>query len=244
VFLPMHRLAITPQVSEGYRHMRSSLAVTIVPPGVDLRAFRSAAQRGDAARVWRDAGLEYDDSPRLVMVARLQRQKGALDLVAVMGSLAPSTRVRCLLVGPDEPRSPGFRGEVERAIAAAGLGTRMALTGPISGDDVAAVMADATALVHPALSEPFGLALVEALSLGTPVVAYAATGPSAILSAGGGMLAPVGDRLALAEAITRVLDPAQLEQLRVRASAAAARHDLTRSAQELARLLTRIIASA
>lgn len=78
----------------------------------------------------------------------------------------------------------------------------------ISTDDLAATVRDATLLVHPAHHETFGLVVVEALCLGTPAIAYAAAGPSEILSGGGGSLVPVGDTVALAAEIGRALaDP-------------------------------------
>ena len=51
-------------------------------------------------------------------------------------------------------------------------------------------MRRAAILLHPASSEQFGLVLVEAMCLGTPVVASAASGPSNVL-AGRGVLVPV-----------------------------------------------------
>jgi glycosyltransferase involved in cell wall biosynthesis len=50
------------------------------------------------------------------------------------------------------------------------------------------------------------MVLVEALALGTPVVAYGAPGPTRILARGGGALVPVGDVAALTATVASALD--------------------------------------
>lgn len=170
-------------------------SVRAIVPGVDAAELRSRAHRGDAAAVWRSAGLA-PQRRRYVLLARLQRFKGALDLIEVL-SRSGSPDETALLIGPDAPTEPGFRAELRAAIRERGLQERVALTGRIHEDDVAAVLADATALVHPARDESFGLVLVESLALGTPVVAYAGPGPSEILRHGGGILVRDGDLVGL-----------------------------------------------
>ena len=63
-------------------------------------------------------------------------------------------------------------------------------------------------LLHCADAEPYGLALVEALAAGRPVVAPAAAGPLEIVQDGAGRLYPPGDADAAVEALRTVLaDP-------------------------------------
>jgi glycosyltransferase involved in cell wall biosynthesis len=116
------------------------------------------------------------------------------------------TDARFLLVGPDEPLEPGTRAALVAEIRDRGLADRVAVSEPLTEADLAAVMADATVVVHPAHIETFGLVVVEALALGTPVVAYAAPGPAHILGGGGGVLVPLGDVHGLTEATLGLLD--------------------------------------
>jgi phosphatidylinositol alpha 1,6-mannosyltransferase len=63
-------------------------------------------------------------------------------------------------------------------------------------------------LLHCADAEPYGLALVEALAAGRPVVAPDAAGPREIVTEGAGRLYPPGDAAAAVAAIRAVLaDP-------------------------------------
>jgi glycosyltransferase involved in cell wall biosynthesis len=60
-------------------------------------------------------------------------------------------------------------------------------------------------LLHCAEREPFGLALIEALACGVPVVAANAGGPAEIVDETCGALYPPGDARAAADALQRVL---------------------------------------
>ena len=88
-------------------------------------------------------------------------------------------------------------------------------------EDVRAALASAHVLLHCADAEPYGLALVEALAAGRPVVAPAAAGPLEIVTDGAGRLYPPGDADAAVEALREVLaDPEAPAAARRRAEAA------------------------
>jgi glycosyltransferase involved in cell wall biosynthesis len=72
-----------------------------------------------------------------------------------------------LYVGDDEPRKnlPLLEDAMRRFGA-------LPLRRPRPGEDLAALHAEALALIHPAVHEGFGLTALEALAAGTPVVAY------------------------------------------------------------------------
>ena len=83
-------------------------------------------------------------------------------------------------------------------------------------------MAQADTLVLSSAWEGFGNVLVEAMAMGTPVVATdCPSGPSEILNHGEyGHLTPVGDATALANAVLETLAaPISKEQLMVRSQA-------------------------
>ena len=225
------RLAITPEGAQAWQRAAPGRPVRLLEPGVDRAGLTARAATGDAAAAWAAAGLPHDDAPRVVMVARLQRYKGVFDFVDLAARAAPRTNARFLLVGPDEPLEPGTRAALVAEIAAQHLDRRVAVSMPLPEADLAAVMADATLVVHPAHVETFGLVVVEALALGTPVVAYAAPGPARILAGGGGAVVPLGDRAALTEATLALLaDPGRRTAWAATGRARAADFDLARTA--------------
>lgn len=221
------RFSITDETAAAYRKLNSRLDPIVIRPGTDSERLREDARRGDGDRAWLEAGLD-GPGPRVVMIGRLQRFKGPFDFLGVAEVVLRSMPdARFLIVGPDSPMEPMLRGELERAIDDRGLGEAVALTGRLSAPDLAATVAGATLLVHPAHREPFGLAVVEALTLATPVVAYSTTGPAAILESGGGALVPAGDVEGLAAAVLHALsDPDVLARWEAETGPTADRFDL------------------
>lgn len=223
------RLAITEETAASYRRWMPARSPVVIPPGLDLAGLRGDASRGDGEAAWERAELG-SRRPRVVMVGRLQRFKGSFDLLeAAAVVLARVPDAGFLIIGPDSPIEPTLGAELRAEIDLRGLGRSVAVAGRLDGRDLAATMRDADLLVHPAVREPFGLALVESLALGTPVVAYASSGPATILGGAGasGALVPVGDVLELAEAIAGALsDPSLLAAWQESAPKAAARYDV------------------
>ncbi|MDA0165230.1 glycosyltransferase [Solirubrobacter ginsenosidimutans] len=100
---------------------------------------------------------------------------------------------------------PGDDGALETRLRRQ-AGPQVELAGAVA--DVAGALADAHLLLHCADAEPYGMALVEALAAGRPVVAPSAGGPVEIVQDGAGRLYPPGDAIAAAEAIEAILqDP-------------------------------------
>jgi glycosyltransferase involved in cell wall biosynthesis len=115
-----------------------------------------------------------------------------------------ATSIPLLIVGPDDSET----GAVAAAAATAGLprGQVRAMS-YLDDPDLAVVLSRATVLVVPSLAEGFGLPVLEAFHLGTPVVHSDA--PAIIETAGGAGLAVPLDDLAgyparLADAVNRV----------------------------------------
>lgn len=103
--------------------------------------------------------------------------------------------------GPDRPR-------LERLASELGLGRRVRLLGWLDAARVAHLLSESRLLVLPSLwDEPFGIAGLEALAAGVPVVASDVGGVSSWLRDGeAGVLVPRADEEALAVAIRRLLE--------------------------------------
>lgn len=232
VHLPGMRLAITEETAASYRKRNQKLSVVVIPPATDRLRLLQEAERGDGNAAWVRSGLD-GDGPRLVMVARLQRFKGPFDLIEAAGLVVHSRPdVKFLIIGPDSPVEDGLRDELSRAIRVRNLEGSVALAGRLSGPDLAATVRGSALLVHPARREPFGLAIVEALALGTPVVAYASTGPRLILGGGGGALVPLGDIQALAAAVIHAIDdPEVMKRWKADCETVASQFDLSANIQ-------------
>ncbi|KIA62105.1 glycosyltransferase [Nocardia vulneris] len=124
-----------------------------VPLGVDLSTFRPAAETS------RTTG----ESVRLVLVSRLSKEKCAERAIEAVRVLVDSG-VRCeLAVLGDGP----LRHRLERLAAGLPVIFHGHLTDRVA---MARLVADADIAIFPSPAETFGLAVLEALACGTPVV--------------------------------------------------------------------------
>lgn len=138
--------------------------------------------------------------PLLLAVGRLHPQKDYPTLLRACAELPRTPAWRLLILGEGEQRP-----HLERLIGELGLTGRAALGGQVANPY--AYMARARLLVLSSAWEGFGNVLVEAMALGTPVVATDCPhGPREILDKGRlGRLVPVGEAEALAAAISDAL---------------------------------------
>lgn len=139
---------------------------------------------------------------RLVTVANFAPFKGHRVLLHALRRLRENIPIQCLLVGAG-PEGP----LLETLVSTWGLNEQVAFLG--AREDVPAILRECDLFVLPSLWEPFGIALVEAMALGVPVVASTAGGIPEIVSDGvNGVLVPAGDPGKLAAAILGILsDP-------------------------------------
>jgi glycosyltransferase involved in cell wall biosynthesis len=188
-------------ISEGVREALVASGVqrariAVVPSGVDVARF--ATDPGASVDERHRLGLA-DDEVVLAIVGALEERKGhdvLLDAVASLGDL----RLRVLCAGSGS-LAPALVARKD----ALGLGERVRFLGQVN--DVAALLAAVDVVVMPSRHEGLGVAALEAMAAGRPVIASRVGGlPEAVGDAG--VLVPNGDARALAEAIRLLaLDP-------------------------------------
>lgn len=179
--------------------------ITVIPNGI---AAPDAGLPEAGGEIRRSLGIA-PDAPLLVCAARLEAEKDLASLVAAMSAVRDALpAARCLIAGDGSLR-PALEQQVQRL----GLTDAVHLLGFRS--DALALIAAADLFVLPSLAEPFGLALLEAMALGKPVVATRAGGPLEIVEDGEtGLLVPPSSPDDLATGIARLLsDPATARRL-------------------------------
>lgn len=159
--------------------------IEVIPRGVDPRAFPHG-HVPDAA--WRDRHArefpQLHSLPLLLLPARGTRLKGHEDAIRLVAELerAHGVRAALLLAGAREPGRERYVAELESLARGLGVESRVAMTPP--RDDVRELMASAACVVQLSRqAETFGRTVVEALSLGVPVVGYAHGGVGELLEA-------------------------------------------------------------
>jgi glycosyltransferase involved in cell wall biosynthesis len=134
----------------------------VEPNGISLDEFANLPARGG----FRERHGIAPDRPLLLFLSRLHPKKG-LDLLLPALALLPDREVLLILAGPDQD---GYRAFLEAEAARLGLERRILFTGMLQGKEKQAALVDADLFVLPSYQENFGIAVVEALAAGTPVV--------------------------------------------------------------------------
>ncbi|MFI9508735.1 glycosyltransferase [Nocardia sp. NPDC052566] len=174
--------------------------VELVPLGVDLELF-SPRRRDTRLR----ADLGEPGHPLLVHCGRLSLEKRVDRSIEAVGELRKAgTEVRLVVAG-DGPRREALERRA-RALAPLASGQRAVhFTGFITDRSmVAKLLATADISLAPGPHETFGLAALEALAAGTPVVASKSSALADIVTADCGAVA-ADDPGAFAKAVTDVL---------------------------------------
>jgi glycosyltransferase involved in cell wall biosynthesis len=143
--------------------------IDLLPNAVDLPPRRRTPEPGP------------DDRVRLATTMRVARRKRPLPLLRMFTQLVDLVNlpVELVLIG-DGPLRP----VLERHIRRSGLADTVHVTGRLEPSDVFAALSGADIYVAPAVLESFGLAALEARSIGLPVVGRAGSGLTEFLRHG------------------------------------------------------------
>jgi len=203
------------EIPHNPRHPRP---VYVRHMGVDTTTF-TPARRNRPRRARRRAALGVPAGvPLLVYAGRLSAEKHAHLLVDMMRHLR-SSGVRLAVAG-DGPLRPELVRRADRECP----GRIRFLDNIADRADLADLLADADLFVHPNPREPFGIAPLEAMAAGLPVVVPDRGGVSSYAGAHNAWpAAPDGNALARA-VLDALVNAAERERRRQRAFATAAAH--------------------
>jgi len=169
--------------------------MTVVPVGVDHTVFRP---REDVEPV-----------PGRIMVTSSSDvpMKGLVPLLEAVAKLRTECDIELVVIG-----NPRAEGRVARAIARLDLGPVVRCVTGITDDELAKNYGQAQVAVVPSLYEGFSLPAIEAMACGVALVATTGGALPEVVGTDGetGLLVPPDDPGALAVAIGRLLDDADL----------------------------------
>lgn len=186
----------------------SARRVHVLYDMLDTRAIAARAQE-EVGHPW----LRTGEIPVILNVARLSPQKDQATLIRAFAHVRASTACRLLILGEGSERRT-----LETLARQLGVADDVGLPGFVSNPY--AWMSRSRVLVLSSAWEGLPIVLIEALSVGLPVVSTdCPSGPAEILENGRyGLLSPVGDPAALAHAIAQTFDaPTSPALLRKRA---------------------------
>ncbi len=221
-FLPIVRLgieradAVTAVSADLARETHERLGVTkpieVIPNFVDPNRF----DRDFAAAHRRR--LSPDGAPILVHASNFRPVKRVMDVVEVFRQVLERVPAHLAMVGDGPDRAAA-----ERFVREKGIAHRVEFLGNVS--PVEGVIGAGDVFLLPSEEEAFGLAALEAMVCGVPVVVSNAGGlPELVADGEGGFVFPIGDTKAMADCIVGLLsDPAELARQKELARARAIR---------------------
>lgn len=172
---------------------------------------------------------------RLIYLGQLSPRK-RVDLC--IRALSEIGEARLVLAGPDMGEGPRLRRMVRRL----GLEKRVDFIGVLEGKRRLEELADADLMLYPTENEIFGLAPLESILCGTPVIVSDDCGAGEIISRiGGGQVIPCGNPEALTEAIRNILSGKCDIDLESAAVAIRRKFSAERVAEELEKLYLEVL---
>lgn len=161
--------------------------------------------------------MKFSDQPvvrqetaplKIVMVGSINRNKGQ-DLLLRAFAMMNNREAQLWLYGTTGLSAHKYLHDLKCFADSNGLSRRVFFPGPTA--DVFQVFAGAAVVVHTSWTESFGMALVEAMSCGAPVIAHDLEGMREVVTDGVcGFLIPPGDVAALASRLDKLLSDAAL----------------------------------
>jgi len=198
-FHRLHGRICVSQPSMDYINKYFPSKFNIIPNGIDLHHFSPDVEPIP----------EYlDGKKNLLFVGRMEKRKGLDYLIKAYALLKPDyPDVRLIIVGP----GTALRKKYERFVKKHRL-EDVIFTGGVDYNTLARFYRTADIFCAPATGqESFGIILLEAMATGTPVVASVISGYSSVMTDGEeGLLVPPKQKIALAQALSRLIENTEL----------------------------------
>ncbi len=211
---------------------------SVAPPGVDVERF-SGVGADEVEQLRRELGLARD-AKIVVNVARFDPGKGQETLVRALPKLLRGGgRVAMVFVG-DGPTRPAVEQLARK------LGALDAVRFAGFREDVQRCLALADVVAFPSVREGFGLAILEAMAAGRPLVVYDLPTLGEIPGAAqAAAVAPMGDEAAFADNLRDLLnDPQRCRAMGRAGRSIAAGFSTRRTAEAVAAIYERVIRGA
>jgi mannosyltransferase len=191
------------------------LPATVIPHGVDTERYAPPADR---AAAFAEAGLPGRYA--IGCFGRVRAQKGSDVFVDAMCRLLPRyPDFTAVMVGGIMPEQTAFANGLRQRIEAAGLQSRIVITGELPIEEVPRWYQRLTIYAFTSRNEGFGLTLIEAMGAGAALVAARAGAAELVVEDGvTGVLTLPGDVEALVAAVEPLMrDPSAAAAMGMRA---------------------------
>jgi mannosyltransferase len=232
----MDAIIATNDISSSFLKRRA----TVISHGVDTARYAPPSNR---AAAFAESGLPGRYA--IGCFGRVRAQKGSDVFVDAMCRLLPRyTDFSAVMVGAITTEQLAFANDLRKRIEAAGLQSRIVITGELPIEQVQRWYQRLTIYAFTSRNEGFGLTLIEAMSVGAALVASRAGAAELVVEDGvTGVLTPPGDVDALVAALEPLMrDPAAAADMGERGRARVlAKFSLDAEANEIAEVYRALV---
>ncbi len=195
-----HRLA-----DESKKFWKLNSKPSVIHNGLDMEFIEKKSRQG-VGHPW----LNDDNIPLIVSVGRLVPQKGFNSLIEAFAIVNLRVKARLMIIGRVDKRE--VKTSLQKQIDSLKVGDRVLFAG--DKPNPYPLMKAADVYVSSSVYEGFSNSLLEALALGLPIVStnHDFGADEMIEDNKSGILVPVGDSKAMAEAIVRILEDRELSE--------------------------------
>jgi glycosyltransferase involved in cell wall biosynthesis len=202
-------IAVSTGVEESLTNVFPRKKIRTISNGIEIVSIDNE-EREIKRREFREFHGVPQDVPLIGTVGELTPLKGQRDFVLAAGEVAKKhPKAWFIIVGLDNSPGRKFRRELKRLAHVLELEDRFLWLD--WADDLPALLASLDIYVSPSHTESFGLATLEAMAAGTPVVATRTEGSLELLR-DEKLLVPIGEPVALAERISSMIDDRECRQ--------------------------------
>jgi glycosyltransferase involved in cell wall biosynthesis len=136
----------------------------VIPLGVNLP--NNLPQKGTARQQW---GIK-NDRPLILFMSRIDPKKGLDLLIPALETLQQEEWDFQFVLAGANPQDPTYEQQIADRLKKSTLGQQTTIAGFVRGEEKLALLADADVFVLPSYYENFGIAVAEAMAVGTSVI--------------------------------------------------------------------------
>ncbi len=194
--------AISHYLKNYTKNLNKKSKIVVIPNGVDIECFSKDYSYGELSSVADSLGIKPGEKV-MISVSRLVFKNGIDDLIRAFARISKSTadNYKLLLVGDGE-----MKPQLQSLSKKLGIFDNIIFAGSISHADLPKYLKISDIFVRPSRSEGLGIAFLEAMAAGIPIIATKVGGiPDFLKDKETGLFAEAGNQEDLAEKIKLIL---------------------------------------
>ena len=200
-------IAVSEGVASGLRKLFPKDKVVLVHNGIDF-AERQIEDRQASREEFRNFHGVPLEAPLIGTLGELKELKGQREFVLAASEIVKThASAHFVVVGRDNSTDKKFRRDLKRLVGVLGLEEKFLWLDWL--EDTRPFHAAIDLFVSPSRTESFGLAILEAMASGAPVIATETEGAKQLLGINGGLV-PIEDPVALARKVAGAIDDQNL----------------------------------